>query len=112
MRPSTSLFFLIPCREIHQIQPLHAGKLDIGLPTREEPAELHVKHETCLKLFAEAASMSILKTTKKAIKTGFATPGKEEVAALVRHRKSNEFRFHDGLVPNHPSWPLVFIAVR
>ncbi|UVK57382.1 cupin (plasmid) [Mesorhizobium sp. AR02] len=54
--------------------------------------------------------MSILQTTKKAIEniTGFATPSKEDVADLVRQRKSNEFRFKDdGLVPNHPSWPLV-----
>ncbi|MER8430082.1 cupin domain-containing protein [Mesorhizobium caraganae] len=54
--------------------------------------------------------MSILQTTKKAIEniTGFARPRKESVAGLVRRRKSNEFRFKDdGLVPNHPSWPLV-----
>ena len=60
---------------------------------------------------AETASMSILQTTRKAIETitGFATPGEEEVAAFVRQRKPNEFRFDDdGLVPNHPSWPLVF----
>jgi uncharacterized protein YjlB len=54
--------------------------------------------------------MSILQTTKKAIETitGFARPSQNDVPDLVRERKSNEFRFEDdGLVPNHPSWPLV-----
>jgi uncharacterized protein YjlB len=54
--------------------------------------------------------MSILQTIKKTTEniTGVARPSKEDVADLVRQRKSNEFRFDDdGLVPNHPSWPLV-----
>ncbi|WP_352985577.1 hypothetical protein [Mesorhizobium sp. M0772] len=54
--------------------------------------------------------MSILETSKKVIEnvTGFARPRKEAVAGFVRQRKSNEFWFKDdGLVPNHPAWPLV-----
>lgn len=54
--------------------------------------------------------MSILQSTKKAVEqvTGFAAPGRQEVTDLVRRRKANEFWFkNDGLVPNHPFWPLV-----
>ncbi|MFD1985681.1 cupin [Mesorhizobium newzealandense] len=54
--------------------------------------------------------MSILQSMKKAAEqvTGIARPGRREIADLVRRRKSNEFRFNDdGLVPNHPFWPLV-----
>ncbi|WP_419693325.1 cupin domain-containing protein [Mesorhizobium muleiense] len=54
--------------------------------------------------------MSILQSTKKAVEqvTGFARPGKQEVTDLVRRRKANEFWLKDdGLVPNHPFWPLV-----
>ncbi|WP_352858287.1 hypothetical protein [Mesorhizobium sp. M0802] len=54
--------------------------------------------------------MSILETSKKVIEnvTGFARPRKQAVAGFVRQRKSNEFWFKDdGLVPNHPAWPLV-----
>lgn len=51
-RSSTSLFFVILCREIHQIQPLHAGKLELGLPKqgRNRRTCRHVKTETCLNL--------------------------------------------------------------
>ncbi|MER8951433.1 cupin [Mesorhizobium sp. M0833] len=54
--------------------------------------------------------MSILQTTKKAVEqvTGIARPDRREVADLLRPRKPNAFRFSDdGLVPNHPFWPLV-----
>ncbi|MER9849076.1 cupin [Mesorhizobium sp. M0106] len=54
--------------------------------------------------------MSILQTTKRAVEqvTGAAKPGRREVADHLRPRKANEFRFSDdGLVPNHPFWPLV-----
>jgi uncharacterized protein YjlB len=54
--------------------------------------------------------MSILQSTKKAVEqvTGVARPGKQGVTDLVRRRKANEFWFKDdGLVPNHPFWPLV-----
>ncbi|MER8630575.1 cupin domain-containing protein [Mesorhizobium opportunistum] len=61
--------------------------------------------------------MSILQSMKKAAEqvTGVARPGRRQAADLVRPRKPNEFRFRDdGLVPNHPSWPLVIYrgAVR
>ncbi|WP_352953305.1 cupin domain-containing protein [Mesorhizobium sp. M1322] len=54
--------------------------------------------------------MSILQSTKKAVEqvTGIARPGRQEVTDLIRRRKANEFWFKDdGLVPNHPFWPLV-----
>ncbi|MEI9418626.1 cupin domain-containing protein [Mesorhizobium sp. Cs1321R2N1] len=54
--------------------------------------------------------MSIVQSIKKAAEqvTGAARPDRQHAADLVRPRKSNEFRFgDDGLVPNHPSWPLV-----
>ena len=40
--------------------------------------------------------------------TGFRRPGKRAVANFVRQRKPHGIRFKDdGLVPNHPPWPLV-----
>ena len=54
--------------------------------------------------------MSILESAKRAVEkiTGVARPGKKDLAGLVRGRKPNAFRFKDdGLVPNHPAWPLV-----
>lgn len=54
--------------------------------------------------------MSILESAKRAVEkiTGVARPGKKDLAGLVRRRKPNAFRFKDdGLVPNHPAWPLV-----
>jgi uncharacterized protein YjlB len=40
--------------------------------------------------------------------TGWSRPSKQDVAAAVRKRKTNAFRFRDdGIVPNHPSWPLI-----
>ena len=54
--------------------------------------------------------MSILQGVKKAVDqvTGAARPGRNEALGLTRPRKPNEFKFRDdGLVPNHPSWPLV-----
>ncbi|TIP34411.1 MAG: cupin, partial [Mesorhizobium sp.] len=54
--------------------------------------------------------MSIVESIKKAAEklTGIARPGTSRLADLVRQRKANAFRFKDdGLVPNHPSWPLI-----
>jgi uncharacterized protein YjlB len=54
--------------------------------------------------------MSILQGAVKAFEdmTGFAKPKPADVEALVGRRKPSEFRFKDdGLVPNHPSWPLI-----
>jgi len=40
--------------------------------------------------------------------TGLRRPGKREAADVVRTRKPNTVRFKDdGLVPNHPRWPLI-----
>jgi uncharacterized protein YjlB len=47
--------------------------------------------------------------------TGWARPGKEALAELVRPRKPQTYRFKDdGIIPNHPRWPLVIYrgAVR
>ncbi len=52
--------------------------------------------------------MATLETLKSAVEraTGFVRPRRP--AALVRNRKPHLFRFKDdGLIPNHPHWPLI-----
>jgi uncharacterized protein YjlB len=47
--------------------------------------------------------------------TGWSRPSRKDLALLVRARKANAFRFKDdGIIPNHPQWPLVIYrsAVR
>jgi uncharacterized protein YjlB len=47
--------------------------------------------------------------------TGWARPARRDLAELCRARKPVAFRFRDdGLIPNHPDWPLVLYrgAVR
>jgi hypothetical protein len=40
--------------------------------------------------------------------TGWGRVPKEEIASLVVARKPNLYRFRDdGIIPNHPSWPLI-----
>lgn len=54
--------------------------------------------------------MPALETVKKLAETlsGWSRPSRSEVAALVRERKARTFRFRDdGVIPNHPTWPLV-----
>src|SRR3954465_6006655 len=54
--------------------------------------------------------MGILEDAKKAIETatGLARPKPHELKDLVRTRKPRLFKFKDdGLVPNHPRWPLI-----
>ena len=54
--------------------------------------------------------MSLVETLKKTIErvTGRGRPGRRELGALVRPRKARALRFKDdGLVPNHPKWPLI-----
>jgi len=54
--------------------------------------------------------MSIVEDAKKLAEkaTGIARPKPRDLAALIRRRKAHTFRFKDdGLVPNHPRWPLV-----
>jgi uncharacterized protein YjlB len=56
---------------------------------------------------------TLKKITEKA--TGLARPGQDQLAELVRSRKARTFRFKDdGIIPNHPRWPLVIYrsAVR
>jgi uncharacterized protein YjlB len=54
--------------------------------------------------------MPALETSKKIVEkiTGWSRPTQSELATLVRMRKANAFRFRDdGVVPNHPKWPLI-----
>jgi len=47
--------------------------------------------------------------------TGWARPSEEALVELVRPRKPQTYRFKgDGIIPNHPRWPLVIYrgAVR
>jgi uncharacterized protein YjlB len=54
--------------------------------------------------------MAIIENVKRAVEraTGWSRPKKEDLVRLVRKRKAATFRFKDeGLIPNHPRWPLV-----
>ena len=47
--------------------------------------------------------------------TGWSRPTRDNLSALIRERKANTFHFKDdGIIPNHPKWPLVIYrgAVR
>ncbi len=61
--------------------------------------------------------MAALERVKKIAEqiTGWSRPSREDLVALVRARKATPFRFKDdGIIPNHPMWPLVIYrgAVR
>ena len=61
--------------------------------------------------------MPTLENFKRVVEraTGWSRPSRKELATLARPRKANAFRFRDdGLIPNHPTWPLVIYrgAVR
>jgi uncharacterized protein YjlB len=54
--------------------------------------------------------MALLEHVKKVAEkaTGWARPDEDHLQSLIRERKPNTFRFEDdGLIPNHPVWPLV-----
>jgi uncharacterized protein YjlB len=54
--------------------------------------------------------MPSVETVKKLAETltGWSRPSRTDLAALVRVRKANAFRFRDdGIIPNHPAWPLI-----
>jgi uncharacterized protein YjlB len=54
--------------------------------------------------------MPLLEDAKKIAEqvTGWRRPDKSGLDALIRSRKPHTFRFKDdGLVPNHPRWPLI-----
>jgi len=56
-------------------------------------------------------NMTILEDVKKLAEkaTGIGRPKPRALANLVRERKAASFRFKDdGVVPNHPRWPLVY----
>jgi uncharacterized protein YjlB len=61
--------------------------------------------------------MPMLEDVKKIAEkvTGWSRPRRSALSALIRTRKANTFRFKDdGIIPNHPQWPLVIYrgAVR
>src|SRR3954463_10916779 len=61
--------------------------------------------------------MPMLEDAKKIAEkvTGWARPSRDNLSAFVRERKASTFRFNDdGIIPNHPKWPLVIYrgAVR
>lgn len=54
--------------------------------------------------------MPIIETGKALVEklTGWARPSHEDIKKAVRQRKPHRFRFtDDGVIPNHPSWPLI-----
>ena len=54
--------------------------------------------------------MPILEDVKKSAEraTGLGRPGKRKAPNLVEARKPQAVRFKDdGLVPNHPRWPMI-----
>jgi uncharacterized protein YjlB len=54
--------------------------------------------------------MPILERGKKIVEkiTGWQRASSKDLDRLVRPRKANAFRFkNDGVIPNHPHWPLV-----
>jgi uncharacterized protein YjlB len=60
------------------------------------------------------ASLEDIKKLAETI-TGWARPSAEDLSALVRDRKPLALRFRDdGIIPNHPKWPLIIYrgAVR
>ena len=61
--------------------------------------------------------MPTLESVKKIAEqiTGWSRPSRKDLAALIRTRNPNTFRFRDdGIIPNHPEWSLVIYrgAVR
>jgi hypothetical protein len=61
--------------------------------------------------------MPMLEDVKKIAEkvTGWSRPSRDNLSAFVRERKASTFRFKDdGIIPNHPKWPLVIYrgAVR
>jgi uncharacterized protein YjlB len=78
---------------------------------------------TCLPVQGEhprdlaRSSMSLLENIKKIVgkAIGRGSISQSDLAAVVRRRKAHRFRFEDdGVIPNHPKWPLVLYrsAVR
>jgi len=52
----------------------------------------------------------VLETIKRTAErlTGFGRPPSAELTSYIRDRKVNAFHFSDdGLIPNHPRWPLI-----
>jgi uncharacterized protein YjlB len=61
--------------------------------------------------------MPMLEDVKKIAEkvTGWSRPKRSALSGLIRERKAGAFRFKDdGIIPNHPQWPLVIYrsAVR
>jgi uncharacterized protein YjlB len=54
--------------------------------------------------------MAVLATLKKVVEKAprLARPSPDQLEKLIRSRKVNTFKFKDdGVIPNHPHWPLV-----
>lgn len=54
--------------------------------------------------------MPALETVKKFAEKmiGWSRPSKADLVTLVKERKPHSFRFRDdGIIPNHPAWPLI-----
>ena len=54
--------------------------------------------------------MPMLEDVKKIAEkvTGWSRPKRSALSGLIRERKASTFRFKDdGIIPNHPQWPLV-----
>jgi hypothetical protein len=57
--------------------------------------------------------MPMLEDVKKIAEkvTGWSRPKRSALSGLIRARKAITFRFKDdGIIPNHPQWPLSSIA--
>jgi uncharacterized protein YjlB len=55
-------------------------------------------------------SMTIAESGKKIVErlTGWQRPSEKDLEGLLRDRKADTFRFKDdGVIPNHPDWPLI-----
>jgi uncharacterized protein YjlB len=58
----------------------------------------------------DLAIMTVLDTIKTVAEkvTGIGRPERDDLQSLIRPRKPATFRFDDdGIVPNHPRWPLI-----
>ena len=61
----------------------------------------------------DESKMPLIETIKETLEraTGWARPSRREVAAALRRRKANAYRFSDdGLVPNNPDLPFIFYS--
>jgi uncharacterized protein YjlB/alkylated DNA repair dioxygenase AlkB len=87
----------------HSIPPVNERRFSITFRTMADPAGKTAGVE-------RRKLMSLLEDGKKVVEsvTGWRRPSKDDLDHLVRDRKANTFQFKDdGVVPNHPHWPLI-----